>query len=127
MTGTVKIRNETLQLLRRKMEGGNIIHVPELSSNAAGMFQLASGAVVYIDGNHRYEAVKEDILLYGPKVVTGGCICGHDYNNPDVELNGEKQAVDEIFGEPDLAFVDTSWPVFNGNGNTQFRKSENAC
>ena len=34
---------------------------------------------VYIDGNHSYEYVKNDITLYYPLVKRGGVIGGHDY------------------------------------------------
>jgi hypothetical protein len=34
---------------------------------------------VYIDGNHAYEYVKKDIMLYFPKVRKGGVIGGHDF------------------------------------------------
>jgi predicted O-methyltransferase YrrM len=34
---------------------------------------------VYIDGSHRYEAVKRDIELFYPKVKTGCVIGGHDF------------------------------------------------
>jgi len=34
---------------------------------------------VYIDGNHSYEYVKNDISLYYPLVKDGGLIGGHDY------------------------------------------------
>jgi len=36
---------------------------------------------VYIDGNHIYEHVKEDIELYYPKIKRGGVIGGHDFNS----------------------------------------------
>lgn len=52
--------------------------------------------LLFIDGDHRYSAVKQDIELYAPKVRSGGIVSGHDYNNlprfPEV-----KQAVDEMF------------------------------
>jgi hypothetical protein len=35
---------------------------------------------VYIDGNHTYENVVEDIELYYPKVKNGGVIGGHDFD-----------------------------------------------
>lgn len=35
---------------------------------------------VYIDGNHSYDAVMEDITLWEPKVRPGGILAGHDYN-----------------------------------------------
>ena len=39
---------------------------------------------VYIDGDHRREAVEKDISLYYPKVKDGGLLCGHDYNKRGV-------------------------------------------
>jgi len=37
---------------------------------------------VYIDGNHDYEFVKEDIELWTPKIKKGGLVSGHDYDIP---------------------------------------------
>lgn len=34
--------------------------------------------LVFIDGDHRYEAVKADIESWLPKVRPGGYLCGHD-------------------------------------------------
>jgi hypothetical protein len=34
---------------------------------------------VYIDGNHSYEAIKNDIRLYYPLIKSNGLIGGHDY------------------------------------------------
>lgn len=34
---------------------------------------------VYIDGNHSYESVKKDIMLYYPLIRNNGLIGGHDY------------------------------------------------
>jgi hypothetical protein len=36
---------------------------------------------VYIDGNHKYEFVKQDIEAYYPKIKIGGVIGGHDIDN----------------------------------------------
>ncbi len=36
---------------------------------------------VYIDGNHAYKYVMEDIKYYYPKVRKGGIIGGHDFNS----------------------------------------------
>jgi cephalosporin hydroxylase len=50
---------------------------------------------VYIDADHSYEHVKQDIAFYSPFVRQGGTISGHDYEktHSDVIL-----AVNEAFG-----------------------------
>jgi predicted O-methyltransferase YrrM len=51
--------------------------------------------LVFIDGDHRYEAVREDMALAHPLVRAGGILAGHDYGKRD--WPGVKQAVDERF------------------------------
>lgn len=50
--------------------------------------------LVFLDGDHRYEAVKRDIELWTPHVRRGGILCGHDYPNEP----GVVQAVNESGG-----------------------------
>jgi len=50
--------------------------------------------MVFIDGDHSYEAVKADLLAWAPR--TKKLICGHDFNDP--LYPGVKQAVHEYFG-----------------------------
>lgn len=47
---------------------------------------------VYIDGDHSYEGVKQDIELWGSKVAWGGIVSGHDFNHPN--FPGVKRAVE---------------------------------
>lgn len=54
---------------------------------------------VYIDGNHAYQFVKEDIENYFPKIKKGGIIGGHDYTPapaPEPSNFGVRKAVDEF-------------------------------
>ena len=53
---------------------------------------------VYIDANHRYEYVKENLEIWTPKVKKGGICAGHDYDNPKSQGKGwnVKKAVDEF-------------------------------
>ena len=46
---------------------------------ASEMFADESLDFVYIDANHAYEFVKEDIAKWWPKVKKGGWLCGHDF------------------------------------------------
>jgi hypothetical protein len=48
---------------------------------------------VFIDAEHTYEAALADCLAWLPKVRTGGVLCGHDYEMPEVRM-----AVDEMAG-----------------------------
>ena len=46
---------------------------------AANLFPDGTLDFVYIDANHTYEAVLNDIALWYPKVKSGGILAGHDY------------------------------------------------
>lgn len=65
--------------------------------------------LVFLDAQHEYDKVKQDIELWLPKVKDGGIICGHDYNPTNLFLegfNGVGKAVSEIFGEVNLEHDD---------------------
>jgi len=48
----------------------------------------------YIDGDHSYKAVLEDLSTWSAKIRNGGILGGHDYECPD--FPGVKRAVDEF-------------------------------
>ena len=74
------------------------------SKAAARKFKAESLDVVFIDLDHTYEAVKEDIKLWLPKVKKGGYIAGDDYHE---NWKGVIQAVDELL--PHATFIDDCW------------------
>jgi len=83
-----------------------VMHGP--SVEMAKQVPDASLDFVYIDADHRYAAVRADIIAWKPKVKAGGFIGGHDYN----EQNWGPQvsrAVQELLGKPDRIFRDCSW------------------
>jgi hypothetical protein len=53
------------------------------SEIASNMFEDNSLDFVYIDANHAYDYVVQDIDLWYPKLKEGGYLCGHDYINMD--------------------------------------------
>jgi len=63
---------------------------------------------VFIDANHDYEYVKDDIIKWLPKVKDNGIIAGHDYIQ---SFPGVIQAVDELFGNKAIKNGCCSWVV----------------
>lgn len=57
----------------------NIVKIRKLSVDAAKDFEDGFLDAVYIDGDHRAEAVAEDLAAWIPKVKKGGLIMGHDF------------------------------------------------
>jgi len=66
---------------------------------------------VYIDANHKYEYVKENLQVWTPKVKPGGIVSGHDYDNPKGYGKGwnVKKAVDEFVPKSLLSVEGLVW------------------
>lgn len=90
----------------------------EIAAGRCRVIQMPSAAfaelageydVVYIDGDHSYEAVRADIDAYSRKVAAGGWLCGHDYH---AGYQGVIWAVDEWReNRPVTVYADGSWAV----------------
>ncbi len=78
------------------------------SVEAAKQYADKSLFFVFIDGSHLYEAVKEDILAWLPKVKSGGFIGGHDIDQTE-EFNGVRKAVNELIGEKNIIIYNEGW------------------
>lgn len=64
------------------------------SVEAAKKFKNESLDFVFIDGNHDFQDVCDDIDAWLPKVKKGGIIAGHDYGtDPNVGFTGVNKAV----------------------------------
>lgn len=55
------------------------IMIRAFSHQAAHLFADNSLDFVYIDGNHSYDYVKQDLEVWWPKLKSGGYLMGHDY------------------------------------------------
>ena len=87
---------------------------PGDSAGSAARYEDLSLDWVYIDADHRYEAVRRDILAWLPKVKKGGVIAGHDY--AAYPTFGVIEAVTEVFPRVEV------WrgEIFNGDGVRDF-------
>jgi len=66
--------------------------IKKYSANAVKEIPMVD--FVYIDGNHAYNFVKEDIKLYWNKLNEGGVLAGHDIENGNCqEHDGVTKAV----------------------------------
>ena len=72
----------------------NAVRLP--SVDAAKTYANNSLDFVFIDADHEYESVKEDIKAWFPKVKVGGILAGHDYAGP--WWPGVAKAVHELPG-----------------------------
>jgi hypothetical protein len=78
------------------------------STEGAKLYKNESLDFVFIDANHVYEAVKDDLHAWYNKVKPGGFIAGHDYYNDA----GVKRAVDEFFKDKNLYLGEGCWLYF---------------
>lgn len=81
--------------------------IRKLSKDAVNLFADNTFDFVYIDANHEYEYVKEDLYLWYPKVKSGGLFAGHDIYST-VTWPGVKQAVHEFIGVIGVE-IETTW------------------
>jgi predicted O-methyltransferase YrrM len=82
--------------LRNMKNAGVMDYVTPLqmtSKDASTLFDDNSLEFVFLDAEHLYDDVLQDLNLWYPKVRSGGIIAGHDY----YAGTQVKQAVDEFF------------------------------
>jgi len=80
--------------LSKYIEEDRCHFVKKFSVDAAKEFEDEHFDLVFIDANHTYEFVKEDISAWYPKVRVGGVLAGHDFCNG---FPGVQCAVEEYF------------------------------
>ena len=68
--------------------------------------------LIYIDGDHFYDGVKNDLEIWFPKIKKGGVFGGHDYS--DYRGWGVKKAVSEFFQNKNINIIPAGHP---GDGN----------
>ncbi len=100
----------------RRLRKNNVSFLEMLSEQAALKVPDNSLDFVYVDGNHAYNFVMLDIIVWNPKVKKGGIISGHDYENSHRRVLGVKSAVDDYCRWHEIEFQLT-------DGSVEHRKS----
>lgn len=75
------------------------------SLDAAKLFENTSLDFVFIDAQHEYEFVKNDIVAWLPKIKAGGILAGHDYLK---QWSGIISAVNELLS-PKIEVSELCW------------------
>ena len=89
-------QNVSLELLRGKSQD------PE---NITDAWQDAPYDFIFIDGDHRYEAVRADWENFSPMVAPGGVFAFHDTQHVGDPTYGVERLWNEITQEPDVRWV----------------------
>lgn len=88
----------------------NISIISKSSIEAAQDFKDNFFDLVYIDAEHSYEAVKQDIEAWTPKAKDYGIVAGHDWKLEEV-----KEAVRSIRGDAFYYMGDDWWFIKNND------------
>ena len=103
-------------LLKKSAELNNLKLIRGHSSKDSRTFKDGSVDFVFIDANHDYQFVKDDILAWLPKISKNGLIGGHDYS---LGWLGVIKAVTEIFGTDAIDVLDNAVWVTDPKNKTE--------
>lgn len=88
---------------RFKDNGKNITILRDYSKSASTRFVDSFFDWIYLDGNHSFEYVKDDLYRWWEKLKKGGVFIGDDYQEGDYQVNvldfGVVKAVNEFIKE----------------------------
>lgn len=74
-----RVMEEAYALARARLAPLNCRIIRAFSAAAAAEIPDRSLDFVYVDANHVYDAVLEDLTLWTPKIRRGGFLAGHDF------------------------------------------------
>lgn len=79
------IKSESLLKQKHSVHADKIKFYECTSQEAVLKFDNESLDFIFIDADHSYDSVLEDLNLWYPKLKKGGLLSGHDYHMPTVE------------------------------------------
>ncbi len=87
----------------QRLKSYNVEMIRETSMNSLPYIADGSLDFVFIDGNHSYSNVLEDITEWSKKVKLGGVVCGHDYKEDSINNYGVIEAVNKYVKENNIS------------------------
>jgi hypothetical protein len=105
--------NETIE--RLYPHGRRSIIIKGFSEDVQDFFREDCLGLIYIDALHEYNAIRNDIRSWWPKLKRGGCMSGHDYSQH--HWPGVYRAVNEFVNENKLQLFVTSLGDDYGEGD----------
>jgi predicted O-methyltransferase YrrM len=74
-----KLRLHLDSIIKKENYDKNITLVCDFASNFASQFKEKSVDIVFVDGDHSYDSVYDDITTWLPKIKDGGVMWGDDF------------------------------------------------
>lgn len=108
---------QTLENLKPFLASGHFLIIRKSSMDALADIPDESLDFVFIDADHTYEGVKEDVEGWSKKVRKGGIVSGHDYYEFKSGKGGIIPAVNEYVAKHGLDLKLTDWDRENPEGD----------
>ena len=99
------------EIATERLKPYNCAIIKQFSKDAAQTFKDGVLDFVYIDANHEYKFVLEDIEVWTPKVRNGGIVSGDDYYMTQTGNFGVIQAVHEYTEKYGYELQITPWDL----------------
>lgn len=96
-------------IAKKRLKPYNCKLIKKYSMDALNDFADESLDFVYIDANHEFRYVAEDIVEWSKKVRSGGIIYGHDYMRSAIKPNYARNHVIYVVGAYTQAFNINPW------------------
>jgi len=87
----------------------NIIKIKMSSSDFSNIIADNSIDFIYIDGDHSYKGITNDLINWKNKIKKGGYIGGHDYN--DIQIDTIIKAILENFPNYKINIFESNWLI----------------
>lgn len=114
---TQKKMEQIFKQAQENLAGTGCVLLREFSQEAAGRFDDGALDFVYIDANHEFTHVANDIKTWSAKVRVGGIVAGHDFAR---YKRRPLCHVKEVVGAWTYAHHISPWFVVRGSGNSSW-------